>query len=61
MYMCVGVGVCVSSVGFNDRRVFMKGRDMFIYLSWLKISQLSKTETALLLKLNSKILFLHPL
>lgn len=50
--MCVGVGVCVFSVGFNDRCVFMKGRDMFIYFSWLKISQLSKTETCFVVEIK---------
>lgn len=51
-YTCVCVGVCVSSVDFNDRRVFMKGQDMFIYLSWMKISQLSKNETCFVIEVK---------
>lgn len=46
------MSVCVSSVGFNDRCVFIKGQDMFIYLSWLKISQLSKTETCFVIEVK---------
>ncbi|KAF2979534.1 hypothetical protein EK904_008714 [Melospiza melodia maxima] len=33
--------------------VFMKGQGTFIYLSWLKISQLSKTETCFVIEILS--------